>query len=96
MQIQELQQQARQIWGQEKLSLSEIIVRMGVVFGTICRWERNEKEDADKHTEQNLKMKMGHMIFSTIRWCEDLGFDPEDCIKQAIKSQEDFVKSNKK
>lgn len=95
MEIKQLLGQAREIWGARRLSLPQIIVRMGVVFGTICRWERNDIEDRDTHTEENLKMKMGHMIFSTIRWCEDLGYDPEECIRLAIEGQKKYVAGNK-
>jgi len=33
---------------------------------------------------------LGNTIFSTIRFCDDLGFDPEECIELAIKCQEEF------
>ena len=69
------------------MTLSQIIVAMGVVFGTICRWERNAPEDEDRYTDDNLKMKLGHMVFSTIRWCDDLGYDPEECVNNAVKAQ---------
>ncbi len=80
MEIKKLLFQARQIWGDEKLSLSQIIVRMGKVFGDLCRWERNAKKDKETHTEEELKKELGNIIFSTIRWCDDLGYDPEECI----------------
>ena len=32
------------------------------------------------------------MIVSSIRWCDDLGLDPEECIKEAIKAQKRFKK----
>jgi len=44
----------------------------------------------------NLKKELGNMIFSNIRWCDDLGYDPEECIKIAIDCQEKFVKENVK
>ena len=93
MKVKELLKVARQIWKDERLSLIEIIVRMGKVFGDICRWERNEKKDREIHTEEELKKELGNIIFSTIRWCDDLGFDPEECIKLAIQCQKDFVKT---
>ena len=45
MEISELLRQKRQIWGRKKLNLSQIIIRMGKVFGDICRWERNAPKD---------------------------------------------------
>lgn len=88
----ELLQQGRKIWGKEKLSLSQIIVRMGKVYGDICRWERNADKDKDSHTNKELKKELGNIIFSTIRWCDDLHFDPKDCIRIAIDCQRKFNK----
>ena len=46
MNIKELLNQGRQIWGDDyKMSLNKIIVAMGKVFGDICRWERNAIKD---------------------------------------------------
>jgi hypothetical protein len=81
MEIKELQKKSREIWGPQKLGLSEIIVRMGKVFGDICRWERNAPKDAEIHTDHELKKELGNLIFSTIRWCEELGYNPEECIE---------------
>lgn len=92
MQIQELLQQSRTIWGGQKLSLSEIIVRLGKVFGDICRYERNAPKDAQLHTNEELKKELGNVIFSTIRWCDDLGYSPEECIQLAIECQKKFLK----
>jgi hypothetical protein len=84
----------REIWGKEKRTLSEIIVRMGKVFGDICRWERNAPKDESTHTDEELKKELGSIIFSTICWFDDLGYDPEECIQLAIKSQKNFPKSD--
>jgi len=43
-----------------------------------------------EHTDEELKKEMGNIIFSTIRWCDDLGYDPEECINLARKAQKDF------
>ena len=96
MEIKELLRKEKEIWMGDKLSLSQIIVCMGKVFGDICRWERNEAKDANIHTEEELKKELGNMIASTTRWCDDLGYDPEDCVNLAMKAQEKFVKENKK
>ena len=92
MDIRDLLKQGRQIWGKKKCNLSEIIIRMGKVFGDICRWERNAPKDRKMHTKRELKKELGNIIFSTIRWCDDLGLDPEDCIREAIKAQKKFKK----
>lgn len=92
MEIKKLLQRAREIWGNERLSLSQIIVRMGKVYGDICRWERNASKDRSSHTNEELKKELGNIIFSTIRWCDDLNFDPEECIRIAIDCQKKFEK----
>ena len=74
------------------MSLAQIIVRMGKVFGDICRYERDAEKDKSVHTDEDLKKELGNIIFSTIRWCDDLGYDPEECIKIAIECQKKFQK----
>lgn len=92
MEIKGLLEKGREIWGEERMTLSQVIVRMGKIFGDICRWERDSIKDQGKHTDEELKKEMGNIIFSTIRWCDDLGYDPEECIDIAIKCQERFEK----
>lgn len=92
MNIKDLLSESREIWGEQKLSLAQIIVRMGKVFGDICRWERNYAKDSDTHTDGELKKEMGNIILSTIGWCDDLGYDPEECIGLAIECQKKFPK----
>jgi hypothetical protein len=87
MKIKKLLAESRKIWGKERLNLSQIIVRMGKVFGDICRWERNAPKDRKYHTKKELKKELGNLIFSTIKFCDELGFNPEDCIEEAIKTQ---------
>lgn len=96
MDIKALLQEARSIWGSEKLSLSQILVRMGVTFGSLCRWERDADKDREKHTPEELKKQMGNMLFSMIRWCDDLGLDPEECLQKAMDSQRGFAAENQK
>lgn len=92
MEIKELLKEGRNIWGNEKLNLSQIIIRLGKVFGDLCRWERDAIKDKNVHTDSDLKKELGNIIFSTIRWCDDLGYDPEECIKIAIDCQKKFKK----
>lgn len=65
---------------------------MGKVFGDICRYERNTPKDRSFHTDDELKKELGNIIFSTIKWCDDLGYDPEECVKKAISCQKKFKK----
>jgi hypothetical protein len=92
MEIKKLLKEGQEIWGKQNLTLSQIIVRMGKVFGDICRWERNSQRQIDMYDERELKKELGHMIFCNILWCDELGFDPEECIQEAIKSQRKFEK----
>lgn len=92
MDIQSLLQQAREIWGNEKLTEEQIVVRMGKVFGDICRHARNETGDQGIHTKEELEKELGNMIFSTIRWADDLGLNPEECIRRAMESQRNYKK----
>lgn len=94
MEIKKLLREAREIWDEERLTLGEIIVRMGKVFGDLCRWERRAFKDESVCTEEELKKELGNMIFSTIRWCDDLGYDPEECIELAKKAQKRFAEEN--
>lgn len=92
MEIKELLKNGREIWGNDRLSLPQIIVRMGKIYGDICRWERNDKKDRAIHTDEELKKEFGNIIFSTIRWCDDLNYDPEECIKIAMNCQKKYEK----
>lgn len=91
MEVKQLLQKSKDIWGEEKLPLAQIIVRLGKVFGDICRWERNAKKDEGSHSDESLKAEMGNLIFSGIKFCNELGYDPEECIELAIKRQEKYV-----
>jgi len=84
--------ESRKIWPNEGFKVEDVIVRMGKVFGDICRWARNAKKDESTHTDQDLQKELGNIIFSTICWCDDLGYDPEECIRIAIDCQKKFVK----
>ena len=93
MKIEELLKESKTIWT-GKCDLREVIVRMGKVFGDICRWSRNDKKDEAIHTETEIKKELGNIIFSTIRWCDDLGCDPEECINIAIEAQKKYPKKD--
>jgi hypothetical protein len=92
MEIKNLLKESREIWGDEKLTLNRIIVLMGKIFGDLCRFERNAIKDKNVHNDEDLKKELGNIIFSTIRWCDDLGYDPEECISIAKEVQEKFKK----
>ena len=92
MEINELLNKGKEIWGGDKLPLCQIIVRMGKIYGDICRWERNADKDKEFHRDEDLKKELGNMIFSTIKWCDELGYDPQECVDIAVDCQEKFKK----
>lgn len=94
MTIQELRTEARSIWGEQKMTLEQILIHLGVVYGDLCRWERNAKKDSAKHSREELEKEFGNILFSVIRWCGDLEMNPEECIARAIASQKKFVQEN--
>jgi hypothetical protein len=83
--------EARKIWGSRSMTAEEIAIATGVVTGDIQRYVRdiNEHRAVDEAT---LKKELGNMIFSGIRWCGDLGYEPEECIRLAKEAQEAYRK----
>lgn len=86
MTIQTLLKDARRIWQHRTMSLDEIAIAAGVVVGDIQRYARDTNE-GKAPDPTDLKKELGNIIFSTIRWCDDLGYDPEECIKLAQQAQ---------
>ncbi len=41
------------------------------------------------------KKELGNILFSTIRWIDDLGLDPLECLDLAIEAQEKFARSGR-
>ncbi|MFA5927290.1 MAG: hypothetical protein WCT32_04360 [Patescibacteria group bacterium] len=87
MTIGKLLKTGREIWEDEKMTLPQIIVRLGKIFGDICRWERNASKDGSVHTDAELQKELGNIIFSSIRCSGNLGYDPKECIRLAIENQ---------
>lgn len=92
MEIKQLLRHGREIWGPEKLNLNQIIACLGTVFGDICRLQRDAVQKQAEPDEQELKKELGNIIFSTIRWCDDLGYDPEECLTLAQECQRQYTK----
>ncbi len=92
MEIKEISKQTKEIWQDEKLSLSRMIVVLGKVFGDICRWERDYVKDKNSHTDNDLKKELGNLIVCGIKFSENLGYDPEECIRLALESQKKISK----
>jgi hypothetical protein len=95
-----LRVQARQIWGDDKLTLPEILVRLMVGVGDLARLIRDTYTDgpgSEDHERwrRELKKELGNVVFSTIRWVDDLGFDVLECLDLAINAQEKFAQSGR-
>lgn len=41
-----------------------------------------------------LQKEMGNLILTTIRFADDLGFSPEECVGLAIKAQDEYKKGS--
>jgi hypothetical protein len=95
--VRDLLAHGRAIWGsdgEDKLTLSEIVIRLGVGFGDLCRMARGaDKDPRDGH---ELMKELGNVIFSVIRWCDDLGFDPVACVELAMEAQRKFAAANRR
>jgi len=84
----------RNIWGPDRLTLKDVVIRLGVGFGDLCRIARGADKDRTTEVAQELKKELGNIIASTLRWCDDLGFDPEECIELGLESQRRFAEQN--
>lgn len=73
--------------GGQRLTLDEIIVRLNVIVGDMSRASRDSQEKHKPTNERELKKEMGNIIFSMIRWCDDLDYDPKDCVALARQAQ---------
>jgi len=93
-----LRVQGRQIWGETRHPLSQIVLRLTVGVGDLARLSRDHAlgetiwpgEDL-----RQLKKELGNVIFSTIRWIDDLGLDVLECLDLAIEAQEKFAASGR-
>ena len=92
MEIKQILEESRLIWGNKKCDLPMIVVRMGKVFGDICRYTRNERT-SDRGAATEIQKELGNMIVSSTRWCEDLGYDPDECVRIALEAQKEYQKN---
>lgn len=97
-----LKVQARQIWGNDRLTLDKILTRLMVGVGDLARLSRDHDPPLPAShgavaagVNSELKKELGNILFSTIRWIDDLGLDPMECLDLAIEAQEKFAKSGR-
>jgi len=80
---------AREIWGNDAcMNEREIGNAMAVVCGDVNRAIRDENR-------AELRKEIGNMILSSVRWADDLGFDLEECLKDAELCQCEFVRKHR-
>lgn len=91
MTIIELLQKERTIWGDTPMPLEHIVAVIGVVYGDVCRQLRSKIEKGEM-SDAELKKELGNLIASTVRWCDDLGFDPNECIQLSLDAQKRYLK----
>ena len=71
-----------------------------VSVGDIARLTRDvwcgeiNGEDHERWRRE-IKKELGNIIFSTIRWVDDLGLDVLECLDLAIEAQEKFANSGR-
>jgi hypothetical protein len=103
--------QGRQIWGGTRHGFPEIVTRLTVGVGDLARLARDGEPgmrlryegsspapiDTPERAAWSIERKkeLGNILFSTIRWIDDLGLDPLECLDLAIETQEKFAKSGR-
>jgi hypothetical protein len=92
-----LRVQGRQIWGNKRYTLPEIVVRLMVGVGDLARLSRSQIDGILTNETDCLELKkeIGNVVFSTIRWSDDLGLDVLECLDLAIEAQEKFAASGR-
>jgi hypothetical protein len=96
--IRELVALGRDIWGNHRYRLDEITIRLMKGLGDLALIVREgEPRSPELRVERALEIKkeLGNVIFSTIRWCDDLGFDVIECVALAVEAQRKFASSGK-
>lgn len=102
-----LKVQARQIWGDDRLFLPGVVTRLMVGVGDLARLVRDGKPGSRPGVsheelvvaiaayERELKKELGNVLFSIVRWIDDLGLDVLECLDLAVEAQEKFANSGR-
>lgn len=86
MTLDEIAAAGHEIWG-DRMSLAEIVIAMGVVYGDLARIVR----DRPATVRHDLHRELGNMIVSTVRWCGHLGINPTEAVETALTAQREWV-----
>jgi len=79
----------REIWGSDPMSLTHVAACAAVVAGDIARIARDAIEGAG--SDEGVARELGNLIVSAVRWADDLGFDPAQCVQEALSAQQRYV-----
>lgn len=90
MTLNELLGLSRAIWRGDRLGLPEISTCVAVVCGDLARQARAANEGQPVDLAEAGK-ELGNLILSAVRWCDDLGLDPSECIAAAAEAQRAYA-----
>jgi hypothetical protein len=74
----------------ERMSPAEIVVALGVVFGDLCRHQR-ELDESGLFNLGEFSRELGNLVLSGVRWIDDLELSVETTLKRAAESQDRYV-----
>ncbi len=89
--------EGRSIWGPKPVpfEVRDVLTRLTVSMGDIARVARGASKDPrGSEAREELQKELGNIIFSTVRFADDLGLNPIDCVRRAIEAQRKFAKAN--
>jgi len=89
--VSELLTLGREIWGEQRLTLQQIAVRLQVTVGDIARAARTEDEGQEINRAEVGK-ELGNLILSCIRWCDDVGIEPDLALVLATVAQRHYAR----
>jgi hypothetical protein len=86
--ISALRVQGKQVWGNGRFSTKEVLDRM--IEGSRERLAPLANVDVlSEEVRSGVKKELGLLLFSTIRWIDDLGFDALECLDLAVEAKKE-------
>lgn len=81
----------RDIWGDSETRCEDLPIRLAVMVGDIARVVRDADEARAPVDQDEIAKELGNFVLSAIRWADDLGLDPVECIELAAEAQRRYV-----
>lgn len=77
----------------ERLTAQQIVVRAAKVLGDLAAVARaiDEGEHFQGDLVDDAEREIGNLILSGIRWADDLGLDPAECVAVAERAQRAYA-----